>query len=165
MNDTLTCLLKKNNKFSLPVFDHFLHLNSSQSFRIIAHLKEQISLYKTVYMTISWSFIIKKRQIQNWISYTNFPTFFSRFFVNLSCNFFVNCRGTRNFFTVLDTVNQGLSNEYKIFEIQVATSLHLRLTKYSTTMSIIICMMITFFSKIRGSKLNYTSSARSRLDV
>ncbi len=165
MNDTPTCLLKKNNKFSLPVFDHFLHLNSSQSFRIIAHLKEQISLYKTVYMTISWSFIIKKRQIQNWISYTNFPTFFSRFFVNISCNFSVNCRGPRNFFTVLDRVNQGLSNEHKIFEIQVATSHHLRLTKYSTTMSIIICMMITFFSKMHGSKLNYTSSTRSRLDL
>ncbi len=68
---------------------------------------------------------------------------FSRSIFHRELQFSKNWTDSTIFFMHLNRANKGLSNEYKMFEMQVATSLHISLTKYSTSQSIII--FIIFF--------------------
>ena len=58
----------------------------------------------------------------------------------------------------LDRSKKELSNEYKIFEIQVVTSLQLSLTRYSTTLSITIYFIYMYIDiDTVSEKLSITS--------
>lgn len=88
LNAPSICFEKKNfflPKFCKKVLGHFIHSGLSESFRVIYHLIEEISLYKTIYMAFSVTFIIKVYQVQNLINPTVFFIFFLVLLFITSC--------------------------------------------------------------------------------